>query len=91
MGPEVEFFYFKQAKDGQRQRPDGIDEGGYFDQTPLDVASGVRRKTVLTLEAMDIGVESSHHEAAASQHELLRVLFVFEGLGRFHVVGCING
>lgn len=70
VGPEVEFFYFKQAKDGQRQRPDGIDEGGYFDQTPLDVASGVRRKTVLTLEEMDIGVESSHHEAAASQHEI---------------------
>jgi glutamine synthetase len=70
VGPEVEFFYFKQAGEGQRQRPDGIDTGGYFDQTPLDIASGVRRKTVLTLEEMDIGVESSHHEAAASQHEI---------------------
>ena len=28
VGPEVEFFYFKQPADGQRQRPDGIDEGG---------------------------------------------------------------
>ena len=70
VGPEVEFFYFKQAGEGQKQQPEGIDAGGYFDQTPLDIASGVRRQTVLTLEQMDIGVESSHHEAAASQHEI---------------------
>ena len=30
----------------------------------------LRRKTALTLEKMDIGVESSHHEAAPSQHEI---------------------
>lgn len=70
VGPEVEFFYFRQAEEGAAQRPIAMDTGGYFDLTPLDVASGVRRQTVLTLEEMDIGVESSHHEGAPSQHEI---------------------
>ncbi|HVF85637.1 MAG TPA: glutamine synthetase family protein, partial [Abditibacteriaceae bacterium] len=70
VGPEVEFFYFRQAPEGQKQRADALDAGGYFDLTPLDVASGARRKSVLTLEKMDIGVESSHHEGAPSQHEI---------------------
>ena len=70
VGPEVEFFYFKAAAEGQKQRPDALDQGGYFDLTPLDIASPLRRKTALTLEQMDIGVESSHHEGAPSQHEI---------------------
>ncbi len=64
-GPEVEYFYFK---DGAGTTP--LDKGGYFDLTPLDGASDLRRETVLTLEEMGIGVESSHHEAAPSQHEV---------------------
>ena len=47
-----------------------LDQGGYLDLTPLDVASDMRRQTVLTLEEMGIGVEYSHHEAAPSQHEI---------------------
>ncbi|MBF6600040.1 MAG: glutamine synthetase [Dehalococcoidia bacterium] len=65
VGPELEFFYFKTS-----ERPEGLDKGGYFDLTPLDVASDLRRQTVLTLEEMGIGVEYSHHEAAPSQHEI---------------------
>lgn len=65
VGPEIEFFYFKDAE-GTRT----LDQGGYFDLTPLDVASDLRRETVLTLEEMGIGVESSHHEVAPSQHEV---------------------
>ncbi len=65
VGPEIEFFYFKNA-----QLTEVLDEGGYFDLTPMDVASDIRRDTVLTLEQMGIGVESSHHEAAPSQHEI---------------------
>ena len=65
VGPEVEYFYFKDA-DGTVP----LDQGGYFDLTPLDSASDLRRETVLTLEEMGIGVESSHHEVAPSQHEL---------------------
>ena len=70
VGPEVEFFYFKQAPSRGQSQLEGLDEGGYFDMTPMDIASPLRRKTALTLEKMDIGVESSHHEAAPSQHEI---------------------
>jgi glutamine synthetase len=53
-----------------RNAVEPLDQGGYFDLTPMDVASPLRRKTALTLEKMDIGVESSHHEGAPSQHEI---------------------
>lgn len=90
VGPEVEYFYFKQAAEGQKQRPVPLDNGGYFDLTPLDVASPLRRKTALALEQMDIGVESSHHEGAPSQHEIdLRytdALTMADGLMTFRLV-----
>ena len=70
VGPEVEYFYFKPMPDDQPRRPQPLDHGGYFDLTPHDLASPLRRKTALTLEKMDIGVESSHHEGAPSQHEI---------------------
>jgi glutamine synthetase len=66
VGPELEFFYFRSSEG----RPDTLDRGGYFDLTPLDIASDLRRETVLTLEQMGIGVEYSHHEVAPSQHEI---------------------
>ena len=65
LGPELEFFYFK---DSQGTVP--LDRGGYFDLTTLDAASDLRRETVLALEAMGIHVEYSHHEVAPSQHEI---------------------
>jgi len=65
VGPELEYFYFQDSKGTQ-----ALDEGGYFDMTPLDMAADLRRETVLTLEEMGIGVEYSHHEVAASQHEI---------------------
>jgi glutamine synthetase len=66
VGPELEFFYFKDSG----ANPQVLDRGGYFDLTPLDIASDLRRETVLTLEQMGIGVEYSHHEVAPSQHEI---------------------
>jgi len=66
VGPELEYFYFKSAQGN----PQVLDTGGYFDLTPLDVATDLRRETVLTLEEMGIGVEYSHHEVAPSQHEI---------------------
>jgi glutamine synthetase len=66
VGPELEYFYFK---DDQPQ-PRPLDSGGYFDLTPLDVASDLRRDTVLALESMGIHAEYSHHEVAPSQHEI---------------------
>ena len=65
VGPEMEYFYFQSA-----DKTTTLDNGGYFDLTPLDVASDLRRETVLTLEEMGIGVETSHHEVAPSQHEI---------------------
>jgi glutamine synthetase len=65
LGPELEFFYFKDSKGTEI-----LDEGGYFDLTTLDAASDLRRETVLTLEDMGIKVEYSHHEVAPSQHEI---------------------
>ncbi|MBI3008577.1 MAG: glutamine synthetase [Candidatus Omnitrophica bacterium] len=65
VGPELEYFYFQDSKSTVT-----LDKGGYFDLTPLDVASDLRRDTVLTLEEMGIGVEYSHHEVAPSQHEI---------------------
>jgi glutamine synthetase len=65
VGPELEFFYFADDQDTEV-----LDNGGYFDLTPLDIASDLRRDTVLTLEKMGIPVEYSHHEVAPSQHEI---------------------
>jgi len=65
VGPELEFFYFKSDKS-----PEVLDKGGYFDLTTKDVASDLRRTTILYLESMGIGVEYSHHEVAPSQHEI---------------------
>ena len=66
VGPELEYFYFSDSNG----KPQVLDHGGYFDLTPLDIASDLRRETVLTLEEMGIGVEYSHHEVAPSQHEI---------------------
>jgi len=63
---ELEYFYFR----NNLPDPEVLDQGGYFDLTPLDVASDLRRDTVLTLESMGIPVESSHHEIAPSQQEI---------------------
>ena len=65
VGPELEYFYFKDSSCTET-----LDKGGYFDMTPLDAATDLRRETVLTLEEMGIGVEYSHHEVAPSQHEI---------------------
>lgn len=65
VGPELEYFYFKDSKGTEI-----LDEGGYFDMVPLDAATDLRRETVLTLDEMGIGVEYSHHEVAHSQHEI---------------------
>ncbi len=65
VGPELEFFYFRDSKGTEF-----LDQGGYFDLTPRDAATDMRKDTVLTLEEMGIGVEYSHHEVAPSQHEI---------------------
>jgi glutamine synthetase len=63
--PEMEFFYFASS-----DAPEPLDRAGYFDLTEMDLASDLRRQTILTLEAMGIPCEYSHHEIAPSQHEI---------------------
>jgi glutamine synthetase len=65
VGPELEYFYFADS-----DAPTVLDVGGYFDLTPLDAGTDLRRETVLTLEELGIPVETSHHEVAPSQHEI---------------------
>src|SRR5947208_2497893 len=67
-GPDMEYFYFASAEpDGE---PVPLDHGSYFDLTASDVASDLRKRTILTLEQMGIPVRYSHHEDSPSQHEI---------------------
>jgi glutamine synthetase len=71
VAPELEFFYFAPPADGDDgTSPAPLDRGSYFDLTTNDLASEIRRQTVLTLEDMGIPVEYSQHEDAPSQHEI---------------------
>jgi glutamine synthetase len=65
VGPELEYFYFKDGNGTEL-----LDRGGYFDLTTRDAAIELRRDSVIQLEKMGIGVEYSHHEVADSQHEI---------------------
>ena len=65
VAPEIEYFYFKDEK-----TTDFLDSSEYFDQITPNPGTDLRRETVLTLEELGIPVESSHHEAAPSQHEI---------------------
>jgi glutamine synthetase len=65
VGPELEYFYFK---DNKGTEP--LDVGGYFDMDPHDAATDLRRDTILALEEMGIAIDKSHHEVAVSQHEI---------------------
>ncbi len=65
VGPELEYFYFKDINGTEF-----LDQGGYFDLTTHDAAIELRRDTVIQLEKMGIGVEYAHHEVANSQHEI---------------------
>lgn len=65
VGPELEYFYFKNSKS-----PELLDQGGYFDQDATDTSTDLRRETVLMLENLGIPVEQSHHEVSPSQHEI---------------------
>ena len=65
VGPELEFFYLRDANS-----PEPLDHSGYFDQLSSQPAGDLRRDTVLNLGEMGIPVKYSHHEAAHSQHEI---------------------
>jgi glutamine synthetase len=68
VAPEIEYFYFEGLDTTTAPVP--IDQGSYFDLLPDDTASQLRRRTVLTLEEMGIGVEHAQHEDAPGQQEI---------------------
>lgn len=65
LGPELEYFYFK-----DNSSTEFIDTAGYFDARPADLGGDLRRETIFALQKMGIQVEYSHHEVAPSQHEI---------------------
>lgn len=65
VGTELEYFYF-----ASNRTPEGLDVAGYFDLSPPDSASEIRRETVLAIGETGIIVEAAHHEAAPSQQEI---------------------
>lgn len=65
VGPELEYFYFKDDKSTEP-----LDSAGYFDTIPLDRSYAIRRQTMQMLEKLGIRVEYSHHEVSPSQHEI---------------------
>jgi len=68
VAPEIEYFYF--ADKDPSSSPKLLDSGSYFELTTNDIASELRKQTVLTLEEMGIPVEHAQHEDAPSQHEI---------------------
>jgi glutamine synthetase len=68
-GAEAEFFIF-QLDAGGDPTTDTHDQGGYFDQTPVDRAEEIRRLIIRDLVSMGFEVEAGHHEVAPGQHEI---------------------
>jgi glutamine synthetase len=65
MGPEIEYFYFKNPASAEP-----MDSGGYFDYSTAEETTQLRKGAVGALEDIGIAVECSHHEVAPSQHEI---------------------
>jgi glutamine synthetase len=70
VGAEIEFFLFADEDGAPAIPPQPLDQGAYFDLTPLDEGSDFRRRTIGHLEQLGIPVKASHHEVAPSQHEI---------------------
>ena len=69
LGTEYEFYLFHADEQGSPTlQPQ--DEAGYLDMSPLDKGENVRREICLTLEAMGIQPECSHHEHGPGQNEV---------------------
>jgi glutamine synthetase len=68
VGPDMEFFYFPMQNGKPAATP--MDSGSYFDLTTTDVATDLRKRTILALEAMGIPVRYSHHEDSPGQYEI---------------------
>lgn len=69
IGFEPEFFLFRLDKCGKPSL-EVMDQGGYFDLSPMDGSADCRRDIVLELEKIGFKIEASHHEVAPGQNEI---------------------
>lgn len=69
IGAECEFYLFKTDDNGDPSM-NPLDQGGYFDISPLDQGENIRREICLCLEEMGLSPESSHHERGPGQNEI---------------------
>ena len=69
VGPEAEFFIFKNNEEGITTL-NTHDNAGYYSAAPSDKGENLRRIMVKTLKEMGFEVEASHHEVARGQHEI---------------------
>ncbi|MCB9451996.1 MAG: type I glutamate--ammonia ligase [Anaerolineaceae bacterium] len=67
-GIELEFFLFRATEDGANPLLPQ-DRAGYFDMS-TGQSQSIRRKMLATLSALNIPVESTHHEIGSGQHEI---------------------
>ena len=65
LGPEIEYFFFRNS-----HSTEVLDHDGYFDYDTVDQGAVVRKRCVASLEKLGIPVECAHHEVAPSQHEI---------------------
>ena len=70
IGPECEFFLFHTDAEGN-PTISTHDRAGYFDLGPSDMGENARRDICLVMEDMGFEIESSHHEVASGQHEIV--------------------
>lgn len=69
VGFEPEFFLFKIGPDG-KPTLSPVDQGSYFDLSPLDGGQSVRRNIALELEKLGFVIQTAHHEVAPGQEEI---------------------
>ncbi len=68
-GIEMEFFLFKTDAENRPITTASTDQASYFDMS-TDDGQTIRRKMLITLEALGIPVDSAHSEIGYGQHEI---------------------
>ncbi len=69
VGFEPEFFLFKMDDKGN-PITEPVDQGSYFDLSPLDGAEYVRRDIALELQKLGFTIQTAHHEVSPGQEEI---------------------
>ncbi|MBQ2070542.1 MAG: type I glutamate--ammonia ligase, partial [Bacilli bacterium] len=69
VGFEPEFFLFKLDEKGLPTL-NPVDEGSYFDLSPIDGGENIRREIALELEKLGFEIQTVHHEVARGQEEI---------------------